>query len=121
MGPRVPLTWFDELHSSSTIAGFRHETLPGTFPDLRGGAYQPSSPWFCQPAMTAIVMGDLKGMTAARWAHVHGLTSAGLLPSHYRLRAGASWGQAQMADVYMNDFGHVPQVGAPSRRLWPLG
>ena len=43
--------------------------------------------------------------------HVHGLTSAGLLPSHHRLCAGASWGQAQMADVYIDDFGHVAQVG----------
>ena len=56
-------------------------------------------------------MGDLKGVTAAQRAHVRGLTSAGLLPSHYRLRAGPSWGQAQMAGVYIDDFVHVAQGG----------
>ena len=60
-------------------------------------------PGFCQ-------WGDLKGVTAAR-AHVRGLTSAGLLPSHYRLRAGPSWGQAQMAGVYIDECGHVAQGG----------
>ena len=56
-------------------------------------------------------MGDLQGVTAAaQRAHVR-LTSAGFLPSHYRLRAGPSWGQAQMTDVYIDDFGHVAQGG----------
>ena len=33
------------------------------------------------------------------------------LPSHYWLRASAYGGQAQLADVYIDDFGHVARVG----------
>ena len=45
-------------------------------------------------------------MTAAQRAHVHGLTSA-----LFRLSVGPSRGQSQMADVYIDDFGHVAQGG----------
>ena len=62
--------------------------------------------------MMAIMMEDFIGVSATHWAHVHGLSGAGFVPSsHHWLRASASWGQAQTADVYVEDFGHAAQVG----------
>ena len=71
---------------SSTVAEFRNEALFGAFLIYEVELVNPPCPRFCQPAMTAITMEDLNGVTAAQWAHVHGLTSAGLLPSHFGVK-----------------------------------
>ena len=67
--PRTPLAWFDELHATEGHRWVPRGDTPWHFPDLRDGSCQSSLPGFCQPAMTAIMTGDLNGVTAAQWAH----------------------------------------------------
>eukprot|EP00971_Amphidinium_carterae_P026141 515425-Amphidinium_carterae.1 len=103
LGPRVPRDWFDE------ISGDPPESLSTWFwPDLkpRNDPVHPECPHrWCQPCVTAVMMGDINGVSVAQRAHVHMLESAQLLPEDLRLKRGSvRWGRSEMSDVYIDDF-----------------
>ena len=71
--------------------------------------------------MTAVMMGDLNGVTVAQLAHLQGLLDSGLLLPDDRLQGVTpALERKEMADIYIDDSGYLAAV----RRdvvLSPLG
>eukprot|EP00971_Amphidinium_carterae_P238875 4741899-Amphidinium_carterae.1 len=118
VGPRVPRAWFLDLENDSLDS----VGAPSAWhwPDLHATCDSASTPspladW-CQPCITAVMMGDVNGVTIAQEAHAHSLSTAGLLPEHLRLMKGEmQWNRAEVVDVYIDDVGCLAAVDSGSR------
>lgn len=90
------------------------EPAPWHWPDLypRTSSPGPDLGETCvQPCMGVVMMGDINGVMAAQLAHVEGLSGAGLLPGHIRLRRHVGvWGRRDLADVYIDDVATLAAV-----------
>ena len=73
IGPRVPRSWFGRLGDPS-LDGRLGASGSWAWEDL----HQPSADvslrsGYCQPALAAVMMGDLNGVTVAQRVHLQGL------------------------------------------------
>ena len=117
LGPRVPRSWFQDIAVEQLDCGVPFERL--AWRDVHASPGQPVeqvADSFTQPALKAVMMGDINGVTMAQAAHVGGLQARGLLPAALRLhRDGVRWGRSDMADVYLDDFAVLAAVDAKER------
>eukprot|EP00971_Amphidinium_carterae_P325960 6456538-Amphidinium_carterae.2 len=103
IGPRVPLEWFDQLADETLDGQFKR---PWNWDDVRCRDLVPriGDRSLVQPCLTAVMMGDLNGVSIAQHAHVRLLQEGGLLPDELRLKKNSmEWGRRDMVDVYIDD------------------
>eukprot|EP00971_Amphidinium_carterae_P350476 6491567-Amphidinium_carterae.2 len=104
IGPRVPLDWFDRLEDESLDGQISSHWC---WSDLHSRDLAPRLERrpVVQPCITAVMMGDLNGVSIAQHAHVNLLLEGGLLPSELRLKKNSmAWGRNTMIDVYIDDL-----------------
>eukprot|EP00971_Amphidinium_carterae_P341681 6480620-Amphidinium_carterae.1 len=118
IGPRVPRSWFDDLANDKLDS--RGAPSSWHWPDVHATWKSHSEPspladW-CQPCITAVMMGDINGVTIAQEAHVNSLAKAGLLPEQLRLCKGEmQWNRANVIDVYIDDVGCLAAIDSTCR------
>eukprot|EP00971_Amphidinium_carterae_P351110 6491916-Amphidinium_carterae.1 len=118
VGPRVPRNWFLDLSATS----LDDQGAPSSWhwPDLHAtraliSMPSPLADW-CQPSITAVMMGDINGVTIAQEAHAHSLAVADLLPERLRLVKGEmEWNRGDVIDVYIDDVGCLAVVDSADR------
>ena len=120
IGPRIPARWLDDLQDTSRDEWDAARDGRWAQRDLyrqrssgAGSSDVASTAGLVQPVLVAIMMGDLNGVTAAQWAHQHGLQSAGLLPADLRLAGpGPALLKTEMHDIYIDDYGAIAAIPA---------